>query len=87
MAHDAHSNSPHIDRRGRSSPKDQEAMNVPGGVSNFRALFVECVRYYEKLRAEGVSVQEAMHLIRYKLEHEQAYRASCVGAENNKSRG
>ena len=73
MAHDAHSNSPHADPLGESSSKDQGATNVAGGVSNFRALFVRHVRYYEKLRAEGLGVEEAMKLVRDKLEREQAY--------------
>jgi hypothetical protein len=72
MAHDARSNSPHADPLGESSPEDQGAKYVAGGVSDFGASFVRYVRYYEKLRAEGVGVEEAMKLVRDKLEREQA---------------
>jgi hypothetical protein len=71
MAGNAHWNSLNANPFDETSPKDQIAENTVGGLSNFGALFVRYVRYYEALRAEGVGVEEAIRLVREEVEHTQ----------------
>ena len=71
MAGNAHWNSLNTYPFDRTFPKDQIAENTVDGLSNFGALFVRYVRYYEALRAEGVGVEEAIRLVREEVEHTQ----------------
>jgi hypothetical protein len=77
MAGKAHWNSLNANPFDETSPKDQIAENTVGGLSNFGALFVRYVRYYEALRAEGVGV-EAIRLVREEVEHTQLDQRHCL---------
>lgn len=73
MANDVRPNQPNANPFGEYSLHDHKAENVADSIANPHAFLARYVRYYDKLRAEGVQVGTAMKLVRGVVEREQAH--------------
>ena len=88
MTNDARTNRPNANSLGATSLHGQEAENAAAGTtSNPRAFLARYVRYYEKLRAEGIDVKAAMKLVREEVEREQAATTRALSAQVPRRRG